>query len=158
PPLLHLYLDYALAVVKLGEVARVSLTDFSLDGPQRRNLRRVWRKAVDDGCTFDVVAEENVDQTIPLLRPVSDVWLREKRAREKRFSLGKFDEAFLRRSRIGVVRREGAIVAFVTLWCSGQRAEVEVDLMRYATDAPPGIMRYALIESMFWAKREGYSW
>jgi phosphatidylglycerol lysyltransferase len=158
PPLLHLYLDYALTVVKLGEVARVSLPSFSLDGPQRRNLRRVWRKAVDDGCRFEVVTGVALDEVIPRLRSVSDEWMREKRTREKRFSLGRFDEVFVRRSPIGVVRRGDEIVAFVTLWCSGERAEVEGDLMRYGAAAPPGIMRYALIESMLWARDQGYAW
>ena len=30
---------------------------------------------------------------------------------------------------------------------------MEVDLMRYLPTAPPGLMRYALIESMKWARR-----
>jgi phosphatidylglycerol lysyltransferase len=30
--------------------------------------------------------------------------------------------------------------------------------MRYTSAAPSGIMRYALIESMFWARKEGFSW
>jgi phosphatidylglycerol lysyltransferase len=156
PALLHLYLDYALAVVKLGEVARVSLPDFTLDGPKRRNLRRVWRKAVDDGCSFEIVAPGEIDALLPTLREISDAWLRNKRTREKGFSLGAFDEEFIRRSAIGLVRQRGTPIAFVTLWRSGGNAEVEVDLMRYAGDAPPGIMRYALIEAMFWARAQGY--
>lgn len=158
PALLHLYLDYALAVVKLGEIARVSLPEFSLEGPQRRNLRRVWRKAVDDGCQFEVVEGARAAELIPSLRPISDEWLSEKRTREKRFSLGRFDESFMRRSPVAIIRKQDDIVAFVTLWCSGERGEVESDLMRYTKAAPPGIMRYALIESMFWARDHGYAW
>ena len=158
PALLYLYLDYALAVVKLGEIARVPMPGFVLEGPQRRNLRRVWRKAVDDGCAFEIVPRIDVDALLPELRAVSDQWLREKQASEKRFSLGRFDESFIRRSTVGIVRRQGVIVAFVTLWCSGQAEEVEVDLMRYSVAAPPGIMRYALIEAMFWARDRGYGW
>jgi phosphatidylglycerol lysyltransferase len=157
PALLYLYLEYALAVVKLGEVARVSLTEFSLDGPKRRNLRRVWRKIVDDGCSFEIHRGGTFDDLVPELRPISDSWLADKGAREKQFSLGRFDPDFIRRSALGVVRREGKPIAFVTVWQSGQHGEVEVDLMRYA-DAPPGIMRYALIETMLWAKGEGYAW
>lgn len=156
PALLHLYLDYALSATKLGEVARVPLAGFSLEGPKRRNLRRVWRKAVDEGCTFEMVADADVPALVPTLRAISDQWLAAKHVREKGFSLGRFDEAFIRRAAVGVVRRAEAPIAFVTLWRSGQHAEVEVDLMRYSSDAPPGIMRYALIEAMFWAQREGY--
>ena len=35
PVLLHFYLDYGFNVAKLGEEARVSLSEFSLEGPQR---------------------------------------------------------------------------------------------------------------------------
>lgn len=158
PELLHHYLDYNLAVVKLGEVARVSLPDFSLDGPQRRNLRRVWRKAVDDGCRFEIADPKDFDSLLPKLRPISDHWLAEKRTREKSFSLGHFDAEFLRHSTIGLVKRGEEIVAFVSLIESGRRGEVESDLMRYSASAPPGVMRYALIESMNWARDKGYAY
>jgi phosphatidylglycerol lysyltransferase len=158
PQLLYLYLDYALSAVKLGEIAYVSLPEFSLDGPERRNLRRVWRKAAADGCCFEIVPDDRVDEVLPDLRRVSDEWLRTKRVREKGFSLGRFTDAFVRHSAVGVVRREGRIIAFVTLWRSGTSAEVEVDLMRFTGEAPPGIMRYALIEAMQWAKGAGYAY
>jgi phosphatidylglycerol lysyltransferase len=156
PALLHLYLEYALSVVKLGEIARVSLADFSLDGPKRRNLRRVWRKAVDDGCTFEIIPPERYDELLAELKPISDAWLGEKGAREKSFSLGRFESSFIAHCALGVVRQNGKPVAFVTLWRSGNMGEIEVDLMRHS-NAPPGIMRYALIESMFWGKQQGYA-
>jgi phosphatidylglycerol lysyltransferase len=156
PALLYLYLEYALSVVKLGEVARVTLADFSLEGPKRRNLRRVWRKAIDEGCTFERVPPDRYEEMLPQLRPISDAWLAEKGAREKGFALGRFDPAFISRCALGVVRLQGKPVAFVTLLRSGSKGEIEVDLMRHA-NAPPGIMRYALIESMFWGRDDGYA-
>jgi phosphatidylglycerol lysyltransferase len=156
PALLYLYLEYALSVVKLGEIARVQLADFSLEGPKRRNLRRVWRKAIDEGCTFERVPPERYDEMLPQLRPISDAWLAEKGAREKGFSLGWFDSAFIARCGLGVIRLHGTPVAFVTLLRAGSMGEIEVDLMRHS-NAPPGIMRYALIESMFWGREEGYA-
>ncbi|MGI8545834.1 MAG: phosphatidylglycerol lysyltransferase domain-containing protein [Gemmatimonadaceae bacterium] len=158
PQLLYLYLDYGLTVVKLGEVARVPLRDFSLDGPQRRNLRRVWRKLVDGGCSFELVSREQVIPLLPELRSISQQWLEQKRASEKGFSLGRFDESFVADGPIGIVRVGGRIVAFGTAWLSGERAEVEIDLMRYSTDAPPGAMRFLLVEFMLWARREGYAY
>ena len=156
PQLLYIYLDYGLAVVKLGEVARVPLRDFSLDGPQRRNLRRVWRKLLDAGCSFHVLEPHEIEPLLPELRAISDDWLAQKKTREKRFSLGRFDEAFIARGSIGIVRVEGRIVAFATAWLSGVHAEAEVDLMRYTSDAPPGVMRYLLTEYMLWAKAQGF--
>ena len=156
PAYLPLYLDYALAVVKLGEAATVPLKDFSLDGAKRRNLRRVWRKMVDDDCSFEIVPTGAFLSMMPDLRRVSDEWLESKRVREKRFSLGRFSPEFLAHATIGVVKQKGRLIAFVSLWTSGERAEVEVDLMRHVADAPAGVMRYALMEAMMWAREQGY--
>jgi phosphatidylglycerol lysyltransferase len=157
PHLLYRYLDYGLSAVKLGEVARVPLGDFSLDGPQRRNLRRVWRKLVEAGCSFELVPRDAVPPLLGTLRQVSDEWLEQKRAREKGFSLGQFTESFVSAGPVGLVRREGRVVAFGTLWPSGGKGEVEIDLMRYTADAPPGVMRFLLVELMLWAKGEGFA-
>lgn len=156
--LLYLYLDHGLSVAKLGEEARVPLTDFSLDGPKRRNLRRVWRKVVEDGYTFEVLPPEALPPLMPELRAVSDTWLTEKEVREKGFSLGFFDDAYVLQHPVGLVRHEGRIVAFANVWMSGGGEELEVDLMRYTHDAPPGIMRYVLVEMMLWGKAHGFRW
>lgn len=158
PQLLYLYLDYGLDVVKLGEEARVSLVDFSLEGSTRKNLRRVWRKMVDDGYSFEMVQPSQIPAILPELRAVSDEWIRQKKTREKAFSLGAFTENYVLHYPIGVARKDGRIVAFSNAWLSGNKIEIEADLMRYAGDAPPGIMRYVLIEMMLWAQREGFSW
>lgn len=155
---LHRYLDIGFSVAKLGEEARVPLGDFSLEGAERRNLRRVWRTAVKDGCSFEMLPAQAVDGHLGALRAVSDAWLEAKRAREKRFSLGFFDDDYVRRFPTGVVRRDGTIVAFANAWPSGCHEEIEVDLMRFSPGAPPGIMRYALSEMMLWGKAEGYRW
>jgi len=155
---LHLYLDYGMSVVKLGEEARVALTDFSLDGPTRRNLRRVWRKVVDAGCTFEILPVEKIPDVLEELREISNAWLTDKNVREKGFSLGLFDDAYVRQYPVAVVRQQGRIIAFANIWCSGYREELEVDLMRYLPDAPPGIMRYLLVEMMLWGRTQGYRW
>jgi phosphatidylglycerol lysyltransferase len=157
PQLLYLYLDYELSIVKLGEVAHVPLASFSLEDPGRRTLRQVHRKLVKSGCTFEVLEPDAVGTLIPELRVVSDEWLAHRRSREKSFSLGHFDEEFIGRGRVGVVRVEGRIVAFGTVWLSGRKAEVEIDLMRYSNDAPPSVMRYLVTEFMLWAKAQGFN-
>ncbi len=155
---LGLYLDFGFSVVKLGEEARVALPEFSLEGPQRRNLRRVWRKAVDEGCTFEIVDGAAIAPLLPRLRAISDEWLTSKHTREKGFSLGFFAPDYVRRHPVGLVRQHGEIIAFANVWCSGAREELEVDLMRFADAAPPGIMRYLLTECMLWGRGRGYRW
>ena len=158
PNLLYLYLDHGLNVVKLGEEARVSLADFSLEGSTRKNLRRVWRKMVDDGYSFEMVQPAQIPPILAELRAVSDEWIRQKKTREKAFSLGAFADSYVLRYPVGVARRNGRIVAFSNAWLSGGKVEIEADLMRYTADAPPGIMRYVLIEMMLWARAQGFSW
>ena len=157
PQLLYLYLDYELSIVKLGEVAHVPLATFSLEDPSRRTLRQVHRKLVKSGCTFEVLEPDAVEAVIPELRVVSDEWLAHRRSREKSFSLGHFDEEFISHGRVGVVRVAGRVVAFATVWLSGRKAEVEIDLMRYANDAPQSVMRYLVTEFMLWAKAQGFN-
>ena len=158
PTLLYIYLDYGLDVVKLGEEARVPLAGFSLEGSSRRNLRRVWRRMVEEGYTFELVQPEGLPAILPELRRVSDEWKDRKKAREKSFSLGAFEDSYVLRYPVGVARKDGRIIAFSNLWLSGDHAEVEADLMRYTADAPAGIMRYVLIEMMLWAQQQGYAW
>ncbi|MDQ6828366.1 MAG: bifunctional lysylphosphatidylglycerol flippase/synthetase MprF [Gemmatimonadota bacterium] len=152
------YLDFGLSVVKIGEEARVSLPDFSLEGSKRRNVRRVWRKAIEDGCSFEFVDVPGVPALLPELRAISDEWLEEKKAREKGFSLGFFDNEYVKRYPVALVRKESKIVAFANVWPSGRREELEVDLMRFSKDAPPGVMRYLLAETMLWGKDGGWKW
>jgi phosphatidylglycerol lysyltransferase len=156
PALLPLYLEFGLSVVKLGEVARVPLATWTLDRPERRTLRRTHRKLVRDGLTFEIVEPPQVSALLPELREISDGWLAAKQAREKGFSLGWFDERFLACGPVGTARFGGKIVAFASVWMAADRAEAEVDLMRYSDAAPPAVMRYLLVELCFWAQREGY--
>jgi len=156
PAFLPLYLEFGLSVVKLGEVARVPLAGWTLDIPERRTLRRTHRKLVRDGLTFEMIAPDKLSPIVAELRDISDDWLVAKQAREKGFSLGRFDERFLARGPVGIARFNGKLVAFASVWASAEHAEAEVDVMRYSAAAPPAVMRYLLVELCFWAQREGY--
>lgn len=157
PQNLPLYIDLGLTLSKLGEEARVPLDTFSLEGPARADLRHAYRRANRDGASFEVIPSANVAAHLPELRTVSDAWLAEKKTAEKRFSLGFFDERYLTRFDCGVVRRGGAIVAFVNL-LRGGTSELSADLMRYGADAPKGVIDYLLTECMLWGKANGYRW
>jgi phosphatidylglycerol lysyltransferase len=157
PQNLPLYIDLGLNLSKLGEEARVALDTFSLEGPARADLRQTHRRVGRDGALFEVVPREGVAALLPELRAVSDAWLGAKNTAEKRFSLGYFDEEYLKNFDCGVVRRGGTIVAFANLW-RGAQSELSVDLMRFNDLAPKGVIDYLLIESMLWGKSQGYQW
>jgi phosphatidylglycerol lysyltransferase len=98
-----------------------------------------------------------VPALFPTLRVVSDAWLAEKRTREKGFSLGRFDEDYLRRFPAALVRIQGRVVAFANLWLGGLKAAMSLDLMRYDPDAAPAkVMEFLLLELMLWGRAQGY--
>ena len=157
PERLPLYVDLGLTLSKLGEEARVPLEAFSLEGAARADLRQAHRRACRDGATFEMIGRGAVAAILPELRRVSDAWLAAKNAAEKRFSLGFFEERYISHFDVGVVRHQGAVVAFANLWRGGS-TELSVDLMRYNDEAPKGIVDYMLIECMLWGRAQGFHW
>jgi phosphatidylglycerol lysyltransferase len=155
PSRLPLYLDLGLGLFKLGEEALVPLADFP--ARIRKDLRRAHAKAGKEGCSFAVIPREEVPARLAEMRAVSDAWLTAKRVREKRFSLGFFNEAYLREFPAALVLREGRMVAFANLWPSEAKRELSVDLMRFASDAPKGTMDFLLYELMAWGRAQGYA-
>jgi len=97
----------------------------------------------------------------PLLGELAEVsaeWLDHRRTREKGFSLGCFDEEYLRRCPAALVRRGGRVVAFANLWLGAEGEELSFDLMRHRADAPPGVMEYLLAKLLLWGRDAGYRW
>jgi phosphatidylglycerol lysyltransferase len=111
---------------------------------------------IREGYSFGMLDASRVPAEIEGLRVISDEWLSSKRAREKGFSLGFFDERYLARFPCAVVRKDGAIVAFANLWAAPASGELSIDLMRHLTTAPGGVMEFLFIEIMLWGKGHGF--
>jgi phosphatidylglycerol lysyltransferase len=158
PDSLPLYLDLGLTLLKLGEAARVPLADFALEGGHWKSVRHALRALEKEGCRFALVPAAEVPPLLPELARVSTEWLGSKQTREKGFSLGFFDPAYLSRFPVAVVRRGGAVVGFANVLPGGDREELSVDLMRFAADAPRGTMDLLFVELMQWGKAQGYRW
>lgn len=154
---LHLYADAGLVGHKVGEEARVNLTALRLDSPQAKGMRAARRRGDRHGLSFAVIPAADVPDLLPTLRAVSEDWLAAKGGREKGFSLGFFEPAYLVRFDCAVVRLEGRIVAFANIWRGGL-AELSVDLMRHLDDAPRAVMQFLFVELMLWGKDRGYQW
>ena len=155
---LPLYLDLGLTPVKIGEEARVPLSDFSLDGARRKGLRYAYTRMIREGAAFSVLPPGDVAPLLPDLRSISASWLAEKNTREKRFSLGSFNDAYLTACPVAVIRKEGAIIAFANIWAGGNREECSIDLMRYRPDAERNTMEFLFVALMLWGREKGYRW
>ncbi|HEY9024996.1 MAG TPA: bifunctional lysylphosphatidylglycerol flippase/synthetase MprF [Burkholderiaceae bacterium] len=156
PATLPLYLDCGLEAFKLGEHAHVTLPDFNLKGARRANLRAGVNRAQREGLSFEVVPPEAVGPLLPALREISDAWLAGQRGREKGFSVGRFDAAYVQRLPVALVRREGRPIAFANLLVTDAKEEASVDLMRYVPDAPPGTMDFLFARIMLHLQEAGY--
>lgn len=155
---MHLYADFGLTFVKLGEEAKVDLTAFTLQGGQAAKYRQALRRLDKDGATFRIVERESVPALMPQLRAVSDDWLAEKASAEKGFSLGFFDEGYLSRFPVAIIERSERIDAFANLWLGANKEEMSIDLMRYRRDAPKGAMEALFVHLMQWGQQQGYHW
>jgi phosphatidylglycerol lysyltransferase len=149
------YLDMGLAPLKIGEEAVVLLAGFSLEGRRNEANRYIINRAARLGLEFEYVPAARWDEIMEAVHAVSDAWLVQRKAREKRFSLGLFDEAYVRHFDVGVLHYAGRIVAFVTLLRTHTHVEVTTDLMRQLPDAPRDAMRFLLIKLMLKMKAEG---
>ena len=158
PEDLDLYLEVGMNLLKIGEEARVRLETFNLDGKSKKTLRGTVNKLTRDGLRLEIVPVEDVPALLPRLKKISDAWMRDKKVREKRFSLGLFDERYLSRTPMAVVWLGEEPVAFANMFLTESKEEASVDLMRHLPEGPSGIMDFLFIELMVWAKAEGYRW
>ncbi|MEZ0493745.1 bifunctional lysylphosphatidylglycerol flippase/synthetase MprF [Kineococcus sp. TBRC 1896] len=151
----QLYRACGLTLAKLGEEAVLDLPDFTLAGKARVGLRNCRNKSQRLGMSVEFVPAADVDPLLPQLREVSQAWLSHRNGREKRFSLGAFDEDYVRRFPLALVRQDGRITAFATLWTSADGRDVQVDLMRRLPEGPRTVMTYLFVECILWAKEQG---
>lgn len=158
PDFLPIYLDLGLTLQKLGEEARVPLVSFSLEGGRRKGLRHTLRQLEREGCRFEVIPASEVPPLLPEMKAVSDAWLVRKQTREKRFSLGFFNEDYLKWFPAAVIWKKGRLIAFANLWLGAEKEELSIDLMRYQPEAPSGVIDFLLIKMMAWGQKEGYRW
>jgi len=162
PALLPVAHDFGFTFFKLGEEAIVDLERFDLKG----NKAKSWRHAINAverlGGTFVIVDGEALDSRLPELRRVSDEWLSGKGVAEKGFSIGRFDEAYLRRFPCALVLdASGSVAAFANVLDGPRGEELTVDLMRYVdADGEHGLhgaMDYLFLKLMLHGKERGFA-
>ncbi len=153
---LPLYVDAGFTVSKLGEEAVVSLAEFTTEGKERKHLRYALSRGERDGLTFEIVPRGESEPLMEALATVSEAWLREKKSREKGFSLGTFRPDYLRRFPLAVVREHGAITAFANLFTTDTRRQATIDLMRYLPGSSPFTMELLFTQLMLALQSQGY--
>jgi phosphatidylglycerol lysyltransferase len=155
---LPLAIELGLQITKYGEEAHVDLASFTLEGSDAKPLRYAERRAARDGATFEIIPAADLPPVMDDLAGLSARWLKAKGHREKGFSIGRFDPAYMSHFDCAVVRWNGKIIAFANIWKTQNKSELSVDLMRHEEEMPYGTMDFLFIRLMQWGQAQGYRW
>ncbi|WML60137.1 bifunctional lysylphosphatidylglycerol flippase/synthetase MprF [Neobacillus sp. PS2-9] len=147
---------HGFAFFKLGEEAFVDLKTFSLFGSKQKGLRALKNKFNRESFVFELIKPPYSNEFIEELREVSNEWLQGRR--EKGFSLGFFDEEYLDKAPIAIVRdEEKKILGFMSLlYVYDNKQTISVDLMRFRPNSPAGMIDFLFLSLIDWAKEQGY--
>lgn len=141
PDDLDLYKSLGFRVLQIGEEAIVDLKTFSTKGKANQNLRTAVNKLTKLGHEVKFYHPPINDELLRKLRTISDEWLQMMKGSEKRFSVGWFDEGYIKESAIAVVyTNTGEISAFANFVAEYQQNEIVVDLMRRRAEVENGTM------------------
>ncbi|MBR8838574.1 MAG: bifunctional lysylphosphatidylglycerol flippase/synthetase MprF [Stigonema ocellatum SAG 48.90 = DSM 106950] len=157
PDDLTLYSMLGFKVLKIGVEGIVDLHTFTLQGKAGKNLRTPVNRMTKMGYEVKFYHPPISDELLRQLKPVSDEWLQMVQGSEKHFSLGWFDEVYLRECEMAVVHSpQGEIVAFANLVPEYQLNEITNDMMRYRRAIENGMMDFLFISMFQHYKERGY--
>ena len=157
PDNIDLYTCLGFKVLKIGEEAIVDLKNFTLQGKAGKNFRPSINRLTKLGYQVSFYQPPIANGLLHQLKPVSDEWLKMAQGSEKRFSLGWFDEAYLRDCEIAVVHTaDGDVAAFANLMPEYQLNEMTIDMMRHRSGIENGMMDFLFISLLQHLKEDGY--
>ncbi len=152
---LPIALDLGLSARKIGETAIIPLETFTLAGPARAKLRHAVSRMERENGRFEMLPPGSLAQHGAAMKAISDAWLAHHAGKEKRFTLGLFDEAYLDRQSIATIWYGEEMAAFANVWRSGDGCTLCIDLMRNRPDAPAVTMDALFSQLALWGREQG---
>jgi phosphatidylglycerol lysyltransferase len=154
---LSIYRGLRLRKLKIGDDAIVHLSEFSLVGRSKRDIRSKARHFQQLGIRVVEYQPPLSPDTLAQLRTVEEQWLKIPGRRERTFAVGHFDLDYLRSTPVlAAIDRNGKVLAFINL-ISTNPSEIAGDLMRRGIDVPNGITDYLLLNLIQYASEKGYN-
>lgn len=158
PDTLDAYRTAGLDAMKIGDEAIVDLASFSLEGHANKSIRSGYNRLMRLNYSTHVYKPPLDDALMAELVAISQAWLTQMHGSEKRFSLGWFNDEYIRNSTVFVVQNaQGRPTAFANLIPEYTRNETSIDLMRYRPEAEPGTMDFLFAELFTWARNQGFA-
>jgi phosphatidylglycerol lysyltransferase len=142
----------------MGREAIVDLAEFSLSGSAYKNVRNAVAKMGRLGYRAEMHLPPLEDKLLHELREISDEWLTMMHGGEMHFSVGWFDDDYIRNSPVMAIHTAGGqITAFANLVPEYQKNETSLDLMRRRWEVENGTMELLFTSLLEWAKAQGYA-
>jgi phosphatidylglycerol lysyltransferase len=158
PDYLGYYQAAGFGCLHFGNEAVVDLDSFTLAGSCNKTLRSTVNRLTRLGYRAEVHQPPLSDDLLEELREVSDAWLAMMHGREKHFTLGWFDDAYIRSGPVMAIHTpENTISAFANIVSEYQRNEPTIDLMRRRAEIENGTMDFLFISLLDWARAQGYA-
>jgi phosphatidylglycerol lysyltransferase len=155
---LRRYLDMGLAVVALGEEARVDLSRFDPDRSQHDELRSALAAFDRDGLEIEIVESTELGQVLTSMRNVSNRWFEARREGSSEAPTEYFSAPYLRFGPVALVTKGDEVAGFANLWRSGGSEEIMVDLARLAPEIRDEALLGLFAKLMLWANEQGVRW
>ena len=155
---LHVFTDYGLTFVTLGDDARVFVPHFSIDSSGHRSQRTTMSQLQRQGVEMRVEIPPSIRPLVPALSEVSAAWLRERGGVEQRFAVARFAEEHVAGGFVLVAQRGSSIDGFVTMASLPGRQTLKVELLRCRPGAPRGLAEGMVAWLLAWARQHGYTW
>lgn len=155
---LSVYNAHGFSALKIGQEGIVDLNAFTLEGKAGKEFRTTQNRMKRLGYHATIHEPPFEESLLQELRSVSDEWLQTANGSELRFSLGWFDDDYIRSGPVAVIYTpENKVCAFTNIVPEYQRNEVSLDLMRRCHHIENGTMDFLFISVFEWAKKKGYS-
>lgn len=145
-----------LRVLRIAHEAFVDVQTYSLAGGSNKGLRSTVNSAGNRGLRAEFYPAPQDAATLEKMRNVSNEWLTQMNGSEKTFSLGAFEDEYIRSCPIMAIHDGDRVVAFANIVNCYNSTETTIDLMRRVHDSPPGTMELLFISLFEWAKKAGF--
>jgi phosphatidylglycerol lysyltransferase len=157
PDYLEHYKTAGFNTICIGHDAVVETASFYVSGKKYKSMRAAINRLVRLGYEAKVHQPPLSDDLLAELRLVSDEWLTMVHDREKRFSLGWFNDDYIRSGAVVAIHPPaGRISAFVNVVPEYRHNEITIDLMRRRADTENGTMDFLFVSLIEWARANDY--
>lgn len=156
PDYLELYKNAGWDFLMIGQEAIVDLATFSLEGKAGKEFRTTLNKMERLGYCAEIHMPPLDAVLLEDLREVSDEWLTNLHGSEMRFSMGWFDDDYMRSNPVLTISTpSGELSAFANIITEYRHPEFAIDLMRRRSQVENGTMDFLFISLLRWAKEQG---